>query len=66
MIFWTARSVIPTRDAKSRMRALGSAAIDNKTWAWFVKKVHDGATPSFPSPDRSFSSLGGRFSAAIY
>jgi hypothetical protein len=41
MILWTARSVIPTRSAMSRVRMELSAWIQINTWEWFVRNVHD-------------------------
>jgi len=41
-IRWAARSVIPTAVAMSRRRIPGSSATQLRTWAWLVRKSHDG------------------------
>src|SRR6476660_5075278 len=50
-IRWTARSVMPTRAATSRMRISGSPAMQIRTWAWLLRNVHEGVAP--PSFDLS-------------
>ncbi len=46
MIAWTARWVIPTRAAMSRMRTRGSLAMRTSTWPWLVKNVQLGLAAS--------------------
>lgn len=43
MIRWTARSVIPTSSAMSRIRTSGSRDRQSSTCAWLVRNVHDGS-----------------------
>ena len=40
------RSVIPTATATSRSRSSGFRNKHNKTWVWFVRKVHPAVVPT--------------------
>ena len=41
----TARWVMPTSSAMSRIRDIGSRASTTRTWVWLVKKVQTAAAP---------------------